>query len=162
MNGETPPSAGSNSGRSLSLSLLITSTARSRDRMSCAWLVTASRSTVPRSPVSLVNVGTEKYVVAADHQHPRFAEIFRRDQHHHGKGNKRDRNRRAEILAAVAPERGAEHGKSKSASINEPRAGGRGDCGAKLMSRLLLTDSVRTSAGFVRTLHHSRLWFLSG
>ena len=45
-----PASTGSNSGRSPSLSFLITSRARSRDRMSWTWLVTASWSTVvPRS-----------------------------------------------------------------------------------------------------------------
>ena len=52
-----------------------------------------------------VDVGAEKHVVAADHQHPRFAEIFRRDQHHHREGNERHRDGRAQDLAAVAPER---------------------------------------------------------
>ena len=47
---EVPRSTGSNSGRSASLSFLITSRATSRERMSCTWLVTASWSTVaPRS-----------------------------------------------------------------------------------------------------------------
>ena len=47
---EGPRSTGSNSGSSPSLSFLMTSRARSRDRISCTWLVTASWSTVaPRS-----------------------------------------------------------------------------------------------------------------
>ena len=57
-----------------------------------------------------VDVGAQKHIVAADHQHPRFAEIFRRDQHHHGEGEQRHRNGGAQDLAAVAPERSTKHG----------------------------------------------------
>ena len=58
--GENSFSAALNSGDSVRLSSLITSRARSRDRMSWTWLVTVSASIAPRSTMALSTSGRKK------------------------------------------------------------------------------------------------------
>ena len=99
----------------------------------------------------LVGVGAQEHVVAADHEHARFGRYFGGIIITTANVINATDDGRAQDLAALAPERRAELGRSKSASIICPRNGGRGGCDAKLISRLLLTDSGATNAGPVRS-----------
>ncbi len=56
----------------------------------------------------LVGVGAQEHVVAADHEDARLGLIFRRDHGHHGEGEQRHDDGRAQDRIALAPERRAE------------------------------------------------------